>query len=224
MYRILGSDGKEYGPIPEAQLRQWIREGRAGGATLARLEGNAEWKSLHSLAEFNDVFQTPPVVARGGLSGSLPPVVRTFGVLSLVFGVIGLLYLAFSWFSLALAVRHSANLNFLTAAFYFYQVVGVVGIVIQLACGVGLLRGREWARRLTVYYAIFASLMGIWNLGRTSYWLATTDMSSHLLASPQFLISLLLGVASLVFHIAAIVLLSRPEIRTALTQQNAAQI
>ena len=28
MYKIIGGDGKEYGPIDEASLRQWIQEGR----------------------------------------------------------------------------------------------------------------------------------------------------------------------------------------------------
>ena len=39
MYRIIGADGREYGPIPAEQLRQWIREGRADAQTRARAEG-----------------------------------------------------------------------------------------------------------------------------------------------------------------------------------------
>ena len=29
MYKILGGDGKEYGPVLADTLRQWVREGRA---------------------------------------------------------------------------------------------------------------------------------------------------------------------------------------------------
>jgi len=223
MYRIFGSDGKEYGPIPGEQVRQWIREGRAGGATLARLEGNTEWKALHSLPEFADVFPAP-VLTSGGATGSLPPVVRTFGVLSLVFGVVGLLYMTFAWISLVVAVRHSPDLKLFTTTYFAYQVIGVAGVVIQLVGGVGLLRGREWARKLTVYYAIFATLMGIWGLGKTFYWLMSSDASVHLLGAPQFLFSMLFSVASLAFHVAAIVLLSRKEVRAALVERGGGSV
>ena len=53
MYRIIGADGKEYGPISADQLRQWIREGRANAATPVHVEGSPEWKPLGSLAEFS---------------------------------------------------------------------------------------------------------------------------------------------------------------------------
>lgn len=53
MYRIIGSDGKEYGPISADQLRQWINQGRANAATRVLVEGSTEWKLLGSLAEFS---------------------------------------------------------------------------------------------------------------------------------------------------------------------------
>jgi hypothetical protein len=53
MYRIIGSDGKEYGPVSAEQLRQWIREGRANATTPVFAEGSTEWKPLGSLAEFS---------------------------------------------------------------------------------------------------------------------------------------------------------------------------
>jgi GYF domain 2/Domain of unknown function (DUF4190) len=60
MYRIIGSDGKEYGPVPAEQLRQWIREGRANAETRVVAEGNTEWKPLGSFPEFSILFTTPP--------------------------------------------------------------------------------------------------------------------------------------------------------------------
>ena len=53
MYRIIGSDGKEYGPISADQLRRWINEGRANAATRVLVEGSTEWRLLGSLAEFS---------------------------------------------------------------------------------------------------------------------------------------------------------------------------
>src|SRR2546421_343333 len=51
MYRILGADRKEYGPVSADDIRVWIREGRANGQTLACSEGGA-WLPLSSFPEF----------------------------------------------------------------------------------------------------------------------------------------------------------------------------
>ncbi len=52
MYKIIGADGKEYGPITADQLRQWIAEGRANLQTRVLPEGAAEWRSVSELPEF----------------------------------------------------------------------------------------------------------------------------------------------------------------------------
>ena len=52
MYKIIGADGKEYGPIPAEILRQWIAEGRANPMTRVLPDGAADWKSLAELPEF----------------------------------------------------------------------------------------------------------------------------------------------------------------------------
>lgn len=51
MYRIIGSDGKEYGPVGGDQLRQWLAQGRANGRTRVRAEGSAEWQPLKDFPE-----------------------------------------------------------------------------------------------------------------------------------------------------------------------------
>src|SRR6478672_6923745 len=65
MYKIIGVDQKEYGPITAEQIRQWISEGRVNAQTQARLEGTQEWKPLGMFPEFG--FTTSPLV------GNLPP-------------------------------------------------------------------------------------------------------------------------------------------------------
>jgi uncharacterized membrane protein len=57
MYKIIGADGKQYGPVTAEQLRLWIREGRANAQTRAQAEGTDEWKPLGEFLEFAD--QTP---------------------------------------------------------------------------------------------------------------------------------------------------------------------
>jgi len=52
MYKIIGADGREYGPITADQLREWIVEGRANAQTRAQAEGTAQWKPLTEYVEF----------------------------------------------------------------------------------------------------------------------------------------------------------------------------
>jgi len=69
MYKIIGADEREYGPITSDQLRQWIREGRANAQTKVLPEGATDWRTLSELLEFADVLAgaapgpgVPPVV------------------------------------------------------------------------------------------------------------------------------------------------------------------
>jgi hypothetical protein len=60
MYKIIGADQKEYGPVSVEQLRQWISEGRVNGQTMARPEGETEWKPLSAFADFAELLQGTP--------------------------------------------------------------------------------------------------------------------------------------------------------------------
>ncbi len=52
MFTILGADGKEYGPVPEGRIHEWINGGRANRLTRARRDGETEWKALGDFPEF----------------------------------------------------------------------------------------------------------------------------------------------------------------------------
>lgn len=52
MYKILGADGRQYGPVNAEQLRRWIAEGRANAYTQTLAEGATEWKPLGAVPEF----------------------------------------------------------------------------------------------------------------------------------------------------------------------------
>ncbi|MBM3831915.1 MAG: DUF4190 domain-containing protein [Verrucomicrobia bacterium] len=58
MYKIVGADQKEYGPISADQVRQWISEGRANAQTLARFE-DGPWKPLSTFTEFAPLVGSP---------------------------------------------------------------------------------------------------------------------------------------------------------------------
>src|SRR5690242_1007658 len=61
-YRIIGADGKEYGPLSADQMRQYIREGRVNLQTRVLAEGTTDWKTVADLPEFA-APATPPGVA-----------------------------------------------------------------------------------------------------------------------------------------------------------------
>jgi len=63
MYKILGGDGKEYGPISADTVRVWISEGRANAQTQVLPEGGAIWVALGQLAEFAGLFHAPSPAA-----------------------------------------------------------------------------------------------------------------------------------------------------------------
>lgn len=73
MYKIIGADQKEYGPITADQIRQWIRDGRVNAHTQTRLESGGDWQPLSAFPEFADAFQpgvaTPPAPTIAPLSG-----------------------------------------------------------------------------------------------------------------------------------------------------------
>jgi hypothetical protein len=73
MFKIIGADQKEYGPVSTEQLRQWVVEGRANGLTQVRKEGETDWKPLSAFPEFADVLRTAPTPAPGSPGSGLGP-------------------------------------------------------------------------------------------------------------------------------------------------------
>jgi multisubunit Na+/H+ antiporter MnhG subunit len=88
MFRIIGADGREYGPVSADQLREWIAQGRASASTRARAEDSLEWRSLGSFPEFSSSLA----------ASALPPLYRPaanrktngFAITGLVLGVLAL--------------------------------------------------------------------------------------------------------------------------------------
>jgi hypothetical protein len=58
MYKIIGVDGLEYGPVAAEQVRRWLVEGRVNGRTKVQRDGSAEWQLLEELPEFVAVHPT----------------------------------------------------------------------------------------------------------------------------------------------------------------------
>jgi len=116
MFKMIGADGRQYGPATAEQLRQWIAEGRANAHTLIQAEGSTEWKPLVSVPEFAPTLAAP-----------IPPVLPTTRRKSrIAAGLLGVLLGAWG-----------------VHRFYLgYAGVGIAQIIVTLAtCGVGALWG-----------------------------------------------------------------------------------
>jgi hypothetical protein len=80
MYKILGADQKEYGPVTADQLRQWITEGRANSQTMVQGPDSTEWKPLGNFPEFAGILPPAPAATPGapasyaGMAGMQPNV------------------------------------------------------------------------------------------------------------------------------------------------------
>ena len=62
MYKIIGNDGKSYGPVPVERIREWIAQGRVDSRTAALADGAADWTFIGLLPEFARELSSPPPV------------------------------------------------------------------------------------------------------------------------------------------------------------------
>jgi hypothetical protein len=73
-YKIVGADGRTYGPATAAQIKKWIEQGFANAQTWVPAEARGDWKQLGQIPEFAAVLElttvpthllgTPPKDAR----------------------------------------------------------------------------------------------------------------------------------------------------------------
>jgi hypothetical protein len=99
MYRIIGVDGKEYGPVSLEQLRAWIAQGRVNSQTQVQEAGATEWKTAAQIPDLAAVLVSPsplagPAASPSGLGqvpGPLPQ--QGLAITSLVLGILSFMCL-----------------------------------------------------------------------------------------------------------------------------------
>jgi len=65
-YRIIGTDGREYGPVNQEQIRLWISQGRVNASTLICAEGSLEWRMLGGWPDFQALAPPAPGLSNAG--------------------------------------------------------------------------------------------------------------------------------------------------------------
>lgn len=141
MYKLLGADKTEYGPVSADIVRDWIKQGRVNGRTQAQLEGETEWKPLSAYAEFASAFANsaappPPLPSTNAPTAQF----SGLAIASLIFGVLG-----FVTFGLTALVG---------------LVLGIVGMV-KISSSRGTLKGHGLALAGTIVSGFFLLLLPI---------------------------------------------------------------
>lgn len=96
MYKIIGADDREYGPISLEQLRQWQAQGRINAQTRVQVAGETNWKTVADLPELASTA-TPPSTPQpiqpltGANSSGRTPQTNGFAVAGLIIGLFSLL-------------------------------------------------------------------------------------------------------------------------------------
>jgi hypothetical protein len=73
-FKIVGGDGKEYGPIDLATLQEWAREGRVAGQTQVWDSRTGQWQPAAQIAEMAAAFSPPPPAPATAPTGPAPGV------------------------------------------------------------------------------------------------------------------------------------------------------
>ena len=166
MYKIIGADQKEYGPVSAEQLRAWIAEGRVNARTQVLPEGATEWKLLGDLPEFAAATPAPgpimpaapPATAAGIVQVGGPAtglaVVAILGIIlqiaSLIFNLVGASLMAPS------RMPNQAWANM------FSGTIGVVSNAVCIVVGVVVLVGAMKMKKLENYgMAMAASILAM---------------------------------------------------------------
>jgi len=71
MYKFIGADNQQYGPVNLDQMRRWLAENRLRAETMVQAEGSLDWKPLHAFPELAaELKSIPPTITP---PGAIPP-------------------------------------------------------------------------------------------------------------------------------------------------------
>jgi len=166
MYKIIGTDGKEYGPITAEQLRQWIAEGRANSQTQVLPEGATNWTTVGQMPEFAAAAPAPVPITppQPALQPAAMEQVNGPAIGLIVVAILGALA------QIASLIMHVAGASMLANsrmpsnawANMFSGTIGVVAGIIGIVVSVVILFGAVKMKKLESYgLAMAASIIAM---------------------------------------------------------------
>lgn len=161
MYKIIGGDGKEYGPVNADELRRWITEGRVNAQTRVLADGSADWQPLGAIPEFGLPPLAAPAPFQPPNAAPVPTFIKVFSILNMVFGGLGLLCAPLNFIGIPMAMKAFGHNPAMQGYLIFSSIWGIIGAVILLMSGIGLWKLKAWARKLAVWYSVAAIVLGL---------------------------------------------------------------
>lgn len=183
-YYIIGGDGKEYGPVTDADVRQWIAEGRLNAQSMAKAESDAAFRPLSAFPEFAPSLGAPAPVP--GMPPLMPPgpgsreaalqkikapavgliVAGSIDVLLCVIGTVRLLFTRPNLDQLDQAFQQLNNPQFEQfahqALHIMYGPIGIIGQIFQLIISLLILAGAIKMHSLRSYeFALTAAILSV---------------------------------------------------------------
>jgi len=143
MYKIIGADGKEYGPITLEQLKQWIAEGRLNLQSKVLPDGSTDWKTVAEIPELAAVVP-PPAAPRPGMTTMAPTsdipnyLWQSIAITiccCLPFGIVAIVYAAQVKSKLSIGDFNGAQESSRKARMWCWIGLGV-GVVINIIVGI----------------------------------------------------------------------------------------
>jgi TM2 domain-containing membrane protein YozV len=132
MYKIVGTDGRQYGPVTGDQIRRWLAENRVNAQTLIQAEGSAEWKPLISFSEFASEFRmAPPHIATSSPNPRASNKIAA-GVCGILLGCLGIHKFILGYTTAGLIMLLVSILTPIVSCFTF----GVAGTFVMAVIGI----------------------------------------------------------------------------------------
>jgi hypothetical protein len=182
-YVIIGGDGKEYGPISSADVRQWLAEGRLNAQSLAKAESDAEFRPLEKFPEFAELFNRstppihPPTISSGGVDDGFArdAALEKIKAPAVALIVVAILNIVLSVWNAIKLIFFRPNLDQELAKYpqfqdpqvqhiiqLFYGPIGIGSAIFTLLMGVVILFGAMQMRKLENYvFAFTAAILAI---------------------------------------------------------------
>jgi hypothetical protein len=229
MYTILGSDQKEYGPVDEATVVEWIQSGRANAQTMIQKQGAPDWQPISRFPEFAGVLgggaapmgtAAEPHHAQPEAGGTKVP--KVFGILNIVFGSIcGLCTgagMVMFFGVMALIKSLGGDMGWVGPATLVLGGLGFIFNIILVVSGIGLLKRRNWGRTLSNVYAVVAILQAIGSLVLNLVFLpeAMADMPGAENNPAQAIGNICGGIIALIYPILLLIFLNKQEVKSVL--------
>lgn len=161
MWYYMLSD-QQMGPVSRESLQQLFAQRTISADCLVWTEGMQDWQRA---CDVPGLLSSIPAGIGGGYRYPLPTSVKVLGILSIIFGGLGLLCTPLALVNLFIPQGAPGTeiyeLPIMRVWLTVSVVVGMVMSIILLAAGIGLLNLKRWARVWALFYGWFAILWGI---------------------------------------------------------------